>query len=120
MEPHAAGGGEGGEGGRRLCATSVRLPDRRLRATSVRFLTAASTSPSPCLARGRKAFCACSFLILVRWCAAKLGRVRDLGSLVPSSFQSGHCQRVRPTRFEDFEGFRLMLIVVSVCELGGF
>ncbi|KAG8090909.1 hypothetical protein GUJ93_ZPchr0011g28511 [Zizania palustris] len=37
MEPHAAGGGEGGEGGRRLRATSVRLPDRRLRATSVRF-----------------------------------------------------------------------------------
>ncbi|KAG8083744.1 hypothetical protein GUJ93_ZPchr0016g2619 [Zizania palustris] len=37
MEPHAAGGGEGGEGGRHLCATSVRLLDHRLRATSVRF-----------------------------------------------------------------------------------
>ncbi|KAG8081465.1 hypothetical protein GUJ93_ZPchr0007g3587 [Zizania palustris] len=37
MEPHAAGGGEGGEGGRRLYAIFVRLPDRRLRATSVRF-----------------------------------------------------------------------------------
>ncbi|KAG8065041.1 hypothetical protein GUJ93_ZPchr0004g39038 [Zizania palustris] len=29
MEPHAAGGGEGGEGGSCLRATSVRLPDRR-------------------------------------------------------------------------------------------
>ncbi|KAG8083108.1 hypothetical protein GUJ93_ZPchr0014g47151 [Zizania palustris] len=29
MEPHVASVGEGGEGGRRLRATSVRLPDHR-------------------------------------------------------------------------------------------